>query len=197
MIAALYVATGGTYFRLAGVIPYDERRDARKYRGPHPVVAHPPCARWGRYFQGGPSAKVKKIKGDDKGCFAAALDAVRQYGGILEHPEASSAWAAFGLTAPPREGGWVKADDFGGFTCCVAQGHYGHKANKFTWLYAVRCELPQLKWGKAEKAIKRGSLENLSQRERLATPAPFRNLLLKIARTVKPLPDKRQLLLFG
>lgn len=48
MIAALYVAKGGCYFGLDGVDPWDEARDARLYAGPHPVVAHPPCARWCR-----------------------------------------------------------------------------------------------------------------------------------------------------
>ena len=46
MIAALYVQRGGVYFDLAGVDPWDEQRDARRYAGPWPVVAHPPCARW-------------------------------------------------------------------------------------------------------------------------------------------------------
>ena len=45
MIAALYVQRGGVYFDLAGVDPWDEQRDARRYAGPWPVVAHPPCAR--------------------------------------------------------------------------------------------------------------------------------------------------------
>ena len=45
MIAALYVETGGAYFGLEGVDPWDE---ARRYAGPHPVVAHPPCQRWGK-----------------------------------------------------------------------------------------------------------------------------------------------------
>ncbi|MGZ2449608.1 hypothetical protein ACVIRO_002362 [Rhizobium ruizarguesonis] len=34
MIAALYVETGGGYFGLEGVDPWDETRDARKYAGP-------------------------------------------------------------------------------------------------------------------------------------------------------------------
>ena len=105
MIAALYVQTGGAYFGLDGVDPWDEQRDARLYAGPHPVVAHPPCKRWGRYWFGGPSAKVRRTLGDDDGCFAAALAAVRRFGGVLEHPEASHAWRVFGLNAPPKSGG--------------------------------------------------------------------------------------------
>jgi hypothetical protein len=85
--------------------------------------------------------------GDDGGCFAAALAAVRSWGGVLEHPEASGAWRAFGLIAPPFDGGWVNADFQGGWTCCVEQGHYGHRARKKTWLYACRVDLPSLKWG--------------------------------------------------
>jgi hypothetical protein len=38
MIAALYVRTGGAYFGLEGVDPWDEPRNALKYRGPWPVV---------------------------------------------------------------------------------------------------------------------------------------------------------------
>jgi hypothetical protein len=86
MIAALYVHTGGVYFGLEGVDPWDETRDARLYAGPHPVVAHPPCERWGRYWGGGPSVKVPKAKGDDAGCFAAALEAVRCWDGTVEIP---------------------------------------------------------------------------------------------------------------
>lgn len=67
-VAALFVARGGCYFGLPDVDPWDEQRDARLYVGPYPVVAHPPCERWGRYWYGGPSAKVRRVKGDDSGC---------------------------------------------------------------------------------------------------------------------------------
>ncbi len=203
MIAALYVATGGCYFGLPNVDPWDRARDARLYAGPHPVVAHPPCERWGRYWSGGPSAKVRRQKGDDGGCFAAALASVRRWGGVLEHPEASSAWAAHGLLAPPRCGGWFAAGDFLGFTCCVEQGHYGHRARKATWLYAAGVlTLPSLKWGKSaasvrlddgyhsaeerRRAVKTGVRQRLSKNQRAATPLPFRDLLISIARSARP-----------
>lgn len=200
MIAALYVATGGCYFGLEGVDPWDKARDARGYDGPHPVIAHPPCERWGRYWSGGPSAKVRRLRGDDGGCFNHALHAVRTWGGVLEHPEASSAWRAHGLTTPPKSGGWIVADLYGGFTCCVEQGHYGHRARKATWLYANGVELPELIWGPSAgqrldegfhsqeervRARDAGAVprKRLSSRENVATPIPFRDLLLSIARS--------------
>jgi hypothetical protein len=201
MIAALFVETGGCYFGLPDVDPWDVTRDARAYPGHHPVVAHPPCERWGRYWSGGPSARVRRQKGDDNGCFAAALAAVRLWGGVLEHPEASHAWKHFGLAKPPRSGGWIAADDAGGMTCCVEQGWYGHKARKLTWLYAIGTALPDLKWGRApgdfvrlhvgfhsaeerRRAIKTGACQRLSKRQRAATPHAFRDLLLSLARSV-------------
>ena len=198
MIAALYVHTGGCYFGLPDVDPWDESRDARTYAGPWPVVAHPPCERWGRYATGGPSAKVRRVKGADGGCFAAALASVRAWGGVLEHPEASSAWAAHGLNSPPRSGGWVSADMTGGWTCCVEQGAYGHAARKATWLYAHGVELPNLRWGRApgdflrmdlgyhtaeerRNAPKRVPVKRLSGRALAATPPEFRDLMISIA----------------
>lgn len=201
MVAALFVATGGVYFGLPDVDPWDEPRDARLYAGPWPVVAHPPCQRWGRYWHGGPSAKVRRRRGDDGGCFASALASVRKWGGVLEHPEASSAWATFGLMTPPKGGGWIPAGiGDPGWTCCVEQGHYGHRARKATWLYAVGVPLPVLRWGKSSGAridagyhsaeerkeaksrgCKRGS-GRLTARQLIDTPAPFRDLLLDMAR---------------
>lgn len=150
MIAALYVQTGGCYFGLDGVDPWDEARDARTYAGPHPVVAHPPCERWGAYASGGPRYQGSKVAGDDGGCFAAAVAAVRRFCGVLEHPAGSKAWAAHGINTPPRTGGWVHAGIDGGWTCCVEQGHYGHAARKATWLYAVGTDLPELAWGNSQ-----------------------------------------------
>jgi hypothetical protein len=198
MIAALYVATNGAYFNLPGVDPWDITRDARLYAGPYPVVAHPPCERWGRYWGGGPSARVRRTLGDDAGCFDAALRAVRQWGGLLEHPEASHAWDAHGLMRPPKTGGWVRNPI--GWTCCVEQGHYGHRARKATWLYAVIPNPPELTWGPssgerldegfhsreerdAARAAGAKPRARLSTAENVATPTAFRDLLLSIART--------------
>ena len=59
MIAALYVAKGGCYSGLPGVDAWDEERDARRYAGPWPVVAHPPCQRWGKMWFGQPLCDQK------------------------------------------------------------------------------------------------------------------------------------------
>lgn len=209
-VAALYVQTNGSYYGLPGVEPWDEVRDARQYAGPHPVVAHPPCQRWGKFWAGQPlwikRTGQRKIKGDDGGCFAAALAAVRRYGGVIEHPEHSHAWDHFGLRRPPRKGGWVSADYLGagryGWTCCVEQGRYGHYARKPTWLYAVDTARPELDWGIGERRLDPAVVERMGLKRaiklgevggkgggtdsspRIGTPAPFRELLISIARSV-------------
>ena len=200
-VAALYVLSDGPYAGVDGVELWDEERDARNYAGPHPVVAHPPCARWGRYWSGGPSARVRRKLGDDGGCFRAALGAANRWGGVVEHPEGTHAWRAFNIVAPPRWGRWVRAGLYQpGWTCCVEQGHYGHPARKATWLYVAGTDaLPEFKWGKSEargkfeesfrsaearrRAVKTGAGKRLSKRQRQATPAAFRDALLAIARS--------------
>ena len=207
-VAALYVETDGCYFGLPDVEPWDEARDARLYDGPHPVVAHPPCQRWGRFWHGSTRKPHQYKLGDDKGCFKMALEVVRRYGGVLEHPADSHAWKHFGLCAPKRHAGWQSAGDFIGWTCYVEQGHYGHLSRKPTWLYAVGVNLPELDWSRGEQrlhpvALKRHGYEKARRigmtamvggkdktRIRNATPPAFRDLLIAMARSAdgKPLP---------
>jgi hypothetical protein len=212
VIAALYVDPDGVYSGLEGVSTWggiDHAdgsttiiRDARDYAGPHPVVAHPSCKRWGRFWHGSTRKPHQYRLGEDGGCFAAALTAVRNYGGVLEHPKDSLAWGYFGLMTPPPTGGWVRADAFDGWTCCVDQGQYGHKSNKRTWLYAVGCDLPSLEWGKGAQRIPEWMIERYGYararrigvvameggkdktRKRNATPEPFRDVLLGMAQSV-------------
>ena len=198
-IAALFVESGGIYFGLPGVDPWHEKRDARRYAGPCPVVAHPPCQRWGRFWHGSTRKPHQFRRGEDGGCFAVALTAVRNYGGVLEHPAGSSAWSYFGLTTPCQGSGWIEADKFGGWTCQVDQKHYGHAAPKPTWLYACALTLPDLIWKRSDrtppqwmidrygeaKARKIGVVAMIGGKDktriRNATPELFRDLLLSIA----------------
>lgn len=210
-INALFVETNGVYFDpfLKDVEPWDIIKNAKNCNNGAPAVCHPPCQRWGRYWSGGPSAKVKRILGDDDGCFEFALNYVCEYGGIIEHPEASHAWKHFGLNRPPRNGGWVEGHNeyFNHWTCCVEQGHYGHKARKATWLYFVGNKPKDLIWGKSHNGnnvrvdtgfrskeaakIARAQadykpIKRLTESERLGTPIAFRDLLIELVRTNTP-----------
>jgi hypothetical protein len=205
-IAALYVEAGGCYYGLDGVDPWDEARDARLYAGPYAVVAHPPCQRWGKLWAGQPlwikRTGERKVKGDDGGCFKAALAAVRKWGGVLEHPWGSHAWPAYNINTPPRAGGWIAADFYGGWTACVEQGRYGHYARKPTLLLTYGVDLPDLDWGISKTSldpviVKRIGLDRAKRRgevgskgggtdstPRIGTPEPFRDLLISMARSV-------------
>lgn len=203
MIAALYVEADGVYAGLPGVDCWDVGRDARRYPGPFPVVAHPPCTRWGRFAKGPPTSPGTYTVGADDGCFREALAAVRRWGGVLEHPADSKAWPAFGIVKPPRNGGWWPADHVGGWTCYVEQGHYGHFSRKPTWLYAVGCDLPALIWGPAEQRLPAYAVERYGYAKarrigvmaavggkhktkiRNATPVEFRDVLLTMARSAR------------
>jgi hypothetical protein len=195
VIAALFVERDGAYYGLSDVDPWDAERDARKYAGPWPVVAHPPCSRWCR-LAGLVEARWGHKRGDDGGCFASALASVRRYGGVLEHPAYSDAWAAFALPIPSRWGGWQRGI-CGGWACHVEQGRYGHPAKKATWLYAFGVELPTLRWGfdpdqRSEALVswcgnhvKSGEIRpRVGKAVASATPTEFRDVLLAMARSV-------------
>lgn len=195
MIAALYVQTNGCYYGLDGVDPWDEQRDARNYPGPWPVVAHPPCSRWCR-LAGLVEARWGHKRGEDGGCFASALNAVRTFGGVLEHPAYSDAWNAFALPRPSTGGRWQRGI-CGGWSCYVEQGQYGHAAKKATWLYAFGIGTPpDLKYGhdpdQRSKALVSWCGNHVSSNETRPrvgkaaasrTPIEFRDLLISIARS--------------
>jgi hypothetical protein len=173
MIAALYIEPDGAYAALPGVDPWDELRDARFYAGPWPVVAHPPCQRWGRFWHGSTRKPHQYKLGHDLGCFGAALDSLADFAGVLEHPCDSHAWRFFGMAPPKRHAGWAQTPApfhsyysfehgydlrtirHGGewWTCYVEQGHYGHMSRKPTWLLARGVDLPSLDWSKGEQRL--------------------------------------------
>jgi hypothetical protein len=187
MIAALFVDANGVYRGCPDVDPWDVRRDARNFHGFEPVIAHPPCSVW---CQLAPlnQARYGRMIGEDGGCFRHALESVRRFGGVLEHPAKSLAWEAFGLLRPAA-GGWQRAFD-GSWVCEVNQGAYGHPARKATWLYAcVRDPLP-MRWADPLPTATvsyltnhgGGSLPRLTKKQARATPIAFRDELIRIAK---------------
>ncbi len=192
-ISALFVETDGVYFNIPGVDPWDKTRDARKYKGFSPVVAHPPCQLWGNLAAvnyarwGGEHNKP----GNDDGCFASALKSVNDFGGVLEHPKGSRAFKAHGIIEPKSNViGWQNAGEYR-WVCEVWQSAYGHKARKATWLYFVGYKRPhELRWGRTPGTHQigfqdqRGKDRNkptLSKKEANATPIEFRDELIKLA----------------
>jgi hypothetical protein len=133
------------------------------------------------------------------------LTAARGFGGVLEHPEGSHAFRQFKLRIPRWREGWQKSEKYGGYVCCVAQGNYGHRARKLTWLYYVGPEPPELDWSipsprsrldygfhsAAERAARKGDVAprvnatRLTARENIETPLPFAELLISLAAQAK------------
>ena len=188
-VAALFVQPEGCYSRCSDVEMWDEQRDARRYKGSLPVIAHPPCQLWGamaavNYSRwGGEHNKP----GNDGGCFKSALKSVNRCGGVLEHPAKTKAWVKYGLTKPVS-GVWSQCGD--GWVCEVWQSAYGHRANKATWLYYNGENPPfDLDWSRPKGSHQigfqdqRGKTKNkptLGKREANATPVMFRDMLLRL-----------------
>jgi hypothetical protein len=186
VIAALFVDARGHYPQIADVDCWDVQRDARLYTGPYPVVAHPPCQLWVNFAAlnykrwGGEHNRP----GNDGGCFAHALWAVRMFGGVLEHPADSKAWDAYELTKP-RGIGWQAAPY--GWVCEVWQSAYGHKARKRTWLYYCGTHTPaEANWDRQPGTHQVGWFDRekptLSKKEAIHTPPLFADYLVSLAR---------------
>lgn len=192
-VAALFVDPDGSYKDVPGVDLWPEARDARLYPGPHAVVCHPPCARWCLLAPLN-QAQYGQAVGDDGGCFEAALRAVREFGGVLEHPAYSFAWPAFNLPKP-RRGLWTRSLLDEGWVTEVSQSAYGHPTRKRTWLYLVGEPVP-LDWSEPDVDAIVSDLGPGGSRRRGAdwvpgvqyapassTPDRFRDALLQMART--------------
>ena len=190
-VAILFARADSNYKRLPDCDVWDAERDARRWKGGCSVVAHPPCRAWGRLRH------FARPRPDEKALGLWAADQVRKWGGVLEHPAYSDAWAAFDLPRPMRSGGWSRGS-CGGWSAHVEQGRYGHPAKKATWLYAFGTELPALKWGYV--AYQQSSalvswcgnhVKSNEKRPRVGkaaaarSPIAFRDALISMARSVR------------
>jgi hypothetical protein len=192
-VSALFVAPRSLYKALLGPEAcWDEKRDARTYDGPGPVLLHPPCAAWCQ-LAGVREAKYGYPRGQDGGLFAVALATLWRCGGVLEHPAYSKAWPAYGLAAPQMRQGWASMAP-GVWVCQVSQCAYGHRARKRTWLlYAGHRKPFELDWTEpyvpgsvcisgAKNHHSKGTAQvRMWTREAKATPEPFARELIRLA----------------
>jgi hypothetical protein len=180
-VAVLFARRDSIYKNLRGVDVWDADRDAMNWPGGCPVVAHPPCRAWGR---------LRLFAAPDEGERELALwavDQVREWGGVLEHPRCSLLWPAMDL---PKPGHW---DKHGGWTLQVHQHWWGHRAEKATWLYVCggprAKDLPPVPFvntrpPRVVNSRKRhGDLrKHITKPEREHTPVEFAKWLVAVAR---------------
>lgn len=143
-VAALYVLARGPYANMPDVDPWPERRNALLYRGPWPVLAHPPCAWWSRSVR----HQVKVSSSQGPHLAPTAVTQVQDWCGVLEQPARSILWETMGLPFPEAYRQMTIAgperDEHGGFTVEVDQSSWHdpespqeHGEHKRTWLYMV------------------------------------------------------------
>ncbi len=179
-VAVLFARADSIYKTMPGCDVWDEARDALRWPGGAPVVAHPPCKRWSvlnaitvdRY-----PGRPEFAWGNDGGTFRFALDAVRQWGGVLEHPAKSLAFDHFHL---PRIG--RGPDRFGGWSFEVRQVDWGHRAEKRTWLYAVGIDPDDLPPMPPRACAAPSNVEVMGKAEREHSPPEFAAWLVELAR---------------
>lgn len=213
-ISALYVSQHGPYWGREDVDPWDETRDARRFDGSNPVVAHPPCRLWINLAALNYTRAVRYARptwnpiipawypgGTDGGCFAHALTSVRRCGGVLEHPSGSHAWRHHGLQKPVR-GSWQQTENASEWVTCVHQSCYGHQARKATWLLYVGDHPPAaLDWrdlpgthqvGGTNERGKERNKPQLSTRDSELTPLQFAELLIALAKSARKGKERKE-----
>lgn len=114
-VAILWTQPDTAYWLLwPAVEVWGEGKDARRYGGPWPIIAHPPCGPWGKY---------RAVSRQDPVHGILAIELVHRWGGVVEQPLGSRLFREHGVA--------------GVNTIKVDQGDYGHPAIKPTILYVV------------------------------------------------------------
>lgn len=183
-VAVLFVRKDSIYKSMPDCDAWDFERDAMKWPGGSPLVAHPPCRGWGEM------SHMASPRSGERETAIWSIEQIRKWGGVLEHPKRSKLWKHLNL--PPAG----KVDEHGGFSIVIDQHWFGHKAKKATILYICGCrpkDLPPIPLslsypkytvttsGRRKDGTRKNTLE-LKKHEREATPVLFAEWLVEVAR---------------
>lgn len=163
--AALFVRKD-THYSALGCDCYDVERDALTWQGGVPCIAHPPCRSWSRL-----SHFAKPLPGERE-LALWAMDKVRRFGGVLEHPLDSRLWRETGCLS------YGVRDLHGGVLVPALQSWWGHRAPKRTGFY-ICGPVPELPYSD-ELAV--GRIENMNVAERERTPLQLATWLVQTAK---------------
>jgi hypothetical protein len=135
-----------------------------------------------------------KPRHDEKQLAVFSVHKIREVGGVLEHPRGSTLWDFMRL--PKGD----EVDEFGGFSICVDQFWFGHKARKRSLLYVCgidKKDVPTIPmkfdaithyvgFPKSWKGRSKYGMKEISKKEREETPIDFAKWLIELASKCKP-----------
>lgn len=164
-VAALFVRRDTPYASL-GCDCFDVRRDALTWRGGMPGVFHPPCRAWSQL------SHFAKPRPGERQLAVWAMQMVRRWGGVVEHPYNSRLWRessclSFGVR-----------DQWGGLLVPAFQSWWGHRAPKRSCFYVVGA-VPVMPDDSHLKPLT--TVERLSAASREATPPELAKWLVNLA----------------
>jgi hypothetical protein len=178
-VSVLFARRDSIYKCLPNCDVYDADRNALTFQGEGTVIAHPPCRGWGRM------RKFSHASEEEKNLGRWAVNTVRTNGGVLEHPAHSTLFLDCRLPPPG-----AFPDAFGGWTLRIEQFHFGHRAEKATWLYIVGCapsDIPVIprRHGRPTHCVRPTKspprLPTITKAEREHTPRPLAEWLIAVA----------------
>lgn len=172
MISVLFTSQNSIYKELQQD-SWDEKRNARKWPGGNAIITHPPCRAWGDH------AHKSKHTEAEKQLAIFAIHKIRLWGGILEHPRKSKLWQELQLPLPG------KTDQYGGYSICIRQNWYGHKAQKETLLYIVGIKQKELPPIPITFDTVTNTIENMSKKQREHTPIKLAQWLIETATKIE------------
>ena len=153
-VAACFVRVDSVYKRLLPGRTYDIHKPAYLLPVGVKAIYHPPCRAWGNY------AHLAKPRPGEKDLALWAMDRVRRFGGILEHPKTSRLWQYL-----------MPGDN----TVAINQCDFGHGALKPTLLFYNRLgAMPPLPSPRPPT----NTVENMNVKEREETPVDLAEWLV-------------------